>query len=418
MLNDVLLTQQRELAQRLQEPYAEREFPAGRLSSDLVNVILGPRRAGKSFFGVRLFKDVPSFGYVNFDDERLVALQDYDELLAAVASVYGNPKHLFLDEIQNLPKWELFVNRLQRQGYHLTVTGSNAHLLSSELATHLTGRYSQIVIFPFSFSEYLRSLNRQLTDMEKAEALRQYAEIGGYPEPLIKGVNRREYLTTLLRATLYKDIVVRRRIRAAPALEDLATYLMSNVAQEYSLRTLAKVTRCKSDHTVDKYLGYLEEAFLFFSLRRFSFKVREQVGANKKIYCIDNGLVTSASFRFSADRGKLYENLVAVALHKHQIQGQAQVFFWKNPQQEEVDFVVKEGLAVTQLVQVCAHVQDPKTREREVRALLKAGEDLKCKNLTVLTDATEAEEEVNWHGFQGHVKFVPLWKWLLKNGRS
>jgi len=181
-------------------------------------------------------------------------------------------------------------------------------------------------------------------------------------------------------------------------------------------QTLAKVTRCKSDHTVDKYLGYLEEAFLLFSLRRFSFKVREQVGANRKIYCIDNGLVTSASFRFSADRGELYENLVAVALHKRQIQGQARVFFWKNPQQEEVDFVVKEGLAVRQLIQVCVQVQDPKMREREVRALLKAGEELKCQNLMVLTDATEAEEEVSWHGFQGHVKFALLWKWLLSDG--
>jgi len=317
--------------------------------------------------------------------------------------------------VQNLPKWELFVNRLQRQGCRLTITGSNAHLLSSELATHLTGRHVQIVLFPFSFSEYIRSLGQDMTEPETAEALRRYAEMGGYPEPLVKEVNRREYLTTLLRSILYKDIVVRHRIRSVQGLEDLATYLMSNVAQEYSHNTLTKVTRCRSVHTVEKYLRCLEEAFLFFSLRRFSFKVREQVRSNRKIYCTDNGLVTSASFRFSSDLGKLYENVVAITLRKQELDGKLESYFWKGPKQEEVDFVIKEGLCVTQLIQVCLNVHEPKTKDREIRALLKASAELKCKDLLVITEAAEHEEDASWFGLRGKVRFVPLWKWLLES---
>jgi len=413
MLRDILLVQKREIEQQLQEPYVEREIDPRRLSHDLVNVVMGPRRAGKSFFAAHVVKDLGRFGYVNFDDERLIRLEDYDGLVASLDSLYDRPTHLLLDEIQNLPKWELFVNRLQRRGYRLTITGSNAHLLSSELATHLTGRHVRIVLFPFSFTEVLRSTDRELTGPEKAEALNRYAETGGYPEPLLKNVERRDYLTTLVRSILYKDIVVRFRIRSPQGLEDLVTYLMSNVANEYSYATLSRVTRFKSARTVEKYLRHLEEAFLFFPVRRFSFKVREQMRFNRKVYCTDNGLVTSTSFRFSPDRGKLFENLVAVMLRKRAMGGELEFYFWKGPRQEEVDFVVKKGLHVTQLIQVCLDAREERTRNREVRSLLKASEQLKCENLLILTENEEGEEDASWFGMQGRIRFLPLWKWFL-----
>lgn len=413
MVRDILLQQKRELEKRIQEPYVQRDLGAQRLSEDLVNVVLGPRRSGKSFFAMHALQQEGSFGYANFDDERLVDLTDYDELIAALDSVYGNPTRLLLDEIQNVPRWELLVNRLQRQERHLTVTGSNAHLLSTELTTHLTGRHLPVILFPFSFPEYLRSMRKELTASEQHEALHRYAEEGGYPEPLVKNIDRGPYLSTLVHSILYKDIVMRFRIRLAQGMEDLTQYLMSNVANEYSFQRLTQVTRCRSVHTVEKYLGHLQEALLFFSLRRFSFKVREQVRANRKVYCVDNGLITSAGFRFSANRGALYENLVAVALHKRQLRGEARIFFWKNPRGEEVDFVVQERTDVTSLIQVCADVSDQKTREREIRPLLKAGRDLRCANLLVLTENTEEQTEEQWHGFKGTIRFMPLWKWLL-----
>ena len=187
---------------------------------------------------------------------------------------------------------------------------------------------------------------------------------------------------------------------------------MSNVAQEYSYNMLAEVTRLRSVHTAEKYLRHLEEAFLFFSVRRFSFRVREPARTNRKVYCTDNGLVTATSFRFSASLGRLYENLVAIALRKQELDGRLEFYFWKGPQHEEVDFVVKRGLQVTQLLQVCSDVEDVRTRAREVRALLKASEALRCKELIVLTETADREEEASWFGLRGRIRFVPLWRWL------
>jgi len=166
VLHDAVEGQKRELQSRLSEPYVERQLPFRVRDDDLIKVIIGPRRCGKSFLAMHLLDRVASPGYVNFDDERLVDVDDYDRLIAAVNAVYGSPRHLLLDEIQNLPKWELFVNRLQRQGYRLLLTGSNAHLLSSELATHLTGRHLPIVLLPFSFAESLNAFPTARTGPE------------------------------------------------------------------------------------------------------------------------------------------------------------------------------------------------------------------------------------------------------------
>ena len=416
MLRDIILTQKSELENRLQEPYVERKVSTPPdLQNDLIQVITGPRRSGKSFYAVHLLRQIGSFGYVNFDDERLTTLSDYDQIVSAVNGIYGNPRYLFLDEIQNLPRWELFVNRLQRQGFRLFITGSNANLLSSELATHLTGRHTVIVLFPFSFEEYLATPGVERTAAEKAAALEIYAEQGGYPEPLLKNIDRRDYLHTLIQSILYKDIIRRFRIRSVQGMDDLALYLMSNIAREYSFNTLSKVTRCNSVHTVEKYVRHLQEAFLFFPLKRFSYKVKTQASHNKKIYCTDNGLAVSAGFRFSADRGALYENLVAVALRKREIGGAISVFYWKNPQNEEVDFVVKEGLQITRLIQVCAAISNPKTLKREMRSLIKASQELKCKELLLLNPQEARTESFTWQNVERQIRIVPIWQWLLEN---
>ena len=411
-LHDVILLQKRELEQKLAAPYIERDSVKHGGGHDLIRVILGPRRAGKSFLAMRMLQSGKPFGYVNFDDERLTELTDYDRLTAALDGVYGKPRTLLLDEVQNLPKWELFVNRLQRQGYRLIVTGSNAHLLGRELATHLTGRHLPIVLFPFSFKEYLRCGNAERTETEQAEALTAYLQQGGFPETILKQVEPRPYLTALFDSVLYKDIVRRFKIRSVQGLDDLASYLISNIASEYSFNTLSRVTKCRSVHTVEKYMRCLEESFLFFSLHRFSYKARERLGSNKKIYCIDNGFVSAKGVRFSSDLGRLCENLVAVALKRRELSGELQVFFWRGDNQEEVDFAVKEGLAVTHLIQVCWDARAPKTRDREVRALLKAGRELNCRDLLILTEAEESVERAEWHGLKGQVRFLPLWKWL------
>lgn len=413
MLTDIVLLQKRELESRLQETYVDRKIPVPwDLENDLIKVVTGPRRAGKSFYGIHLIQQTGSYGYINFDDERLAAIENYDEIISAVNNVYGHPRYLFFDEIQNLPRWEIFVNRLQRQGFRLLITGSNANLLSSELATHLTGRHLSFVLFPFSFGEVLAASAGERTGIEKMAALETYAEQGGYPEPLLKNIDRRDYLRTLLQSTLYKDIVKRFKVRSVQGIEDLTLYLMSNIAREYSLNALSGVTKCRSVHTIDKYIRYLQEAYLVFSLPRFSFRVKNQAGYNKKIYCTDNGLAVSAGFRFSEDRGVLYENLVAVALRKEEIAGRISLFYWRSLQNEEVDFIIKEGLHVTRLIQVCSDITNPKTLKREMRALIKASQELHCDDLLLLNDRFDRTETFRWQDAESPIRLMPLWQWL------
>ena len=189
---------------------------------------------------------------------------------------------------------------------------------------------------------------------------------------------------------------------------------MSNIANEYSYNTLAKMTKINSVHTIGKYLGYLEEAFIFFSLTKFSYKVKEQITSNKKIYCIDNGFIHANAFKASPDFGRLYENAVALELKRRELNDDIKVYYWKNQQQEEVDFLVKEGLKVKQLIQVCFNINDLETKNREIRALIKAGKELKCKNLLIINEDKESEDKVEWFGDKAAIKFIPLWKWLLE----
>lgn len=412
-IKEILTLQKREIEIKLKEKYIERNQDL-KLTNDLIKVIVGPRRAGKSFFAIHFLNKQGKFGYVNFDDERLVEVENYDEIIVAMNSVYDNPKFVLFDEIQNLPKWELFANRLQRQGYNLVITGSNSNLLGKELATHLTGRHLLTNIFPFSFKEYLKFENKELIISEIKEKLSQYLLNGGYPEILSKKVELKEYLSNLFNSILYRDIVKRYKIRNPKQIENLAIYLISNIANEYSYNSLTNSGKIKSSHTTEKYLSYLEESFILFSLNRFSYKVKEQLSSNKKIYCIDNGFIQAKAFKLSPDFGKLYENVVACKLKKEEIEGKLRFYYWKNQQQEEIDFIIQEGLKVKQLIQVCFNMSDLETKNREIRALIKASKELKCNNLLIITEDTESEEKVEWFGDKATIRFIPLWKWLLE----
>ncbi|MFA6330367.1 MAG: ATP-binding protein [Candidatus Micrarchaeia archaeon] len=415
-VRDALVEQKRELAARLSEKYVEREIAVKGAQSGLVNVFLGPRRAGKSFFAMHFLQSLGKpFGYANFDDERLAAA-DCDEVVAAISSVYSNPRTLLLDEVQNVPKWELFVNRLQRQDYKLFVTGSNSHLLSSELSTHLTGRHLPAVVLPFSFREYLRLSPGELTSGEKKAKLDEYVSKGGFAEPLLGRVDAKDYLSALFDSVIYKDVVRRFRIRSVPAMEDLCSYLLSNIACECSYNALGRISGNRSAHTAKKYAGYLEDAFLFFFLPRFSFKVKEQLSSNRKAYCIDNGFVFAKAFRFSENRGRMYENAVAIELKRMELGGAVSVYYWQDAlKQNEVDFLVRQDAKVVALIQVCVDAESGKAKGREARGLLKAGKETGCRNLIVLTRDEEKTESVEWFGIRGRVRYLPLWKWMLES---
>lgn len=415
-LRDILLGHREELEELIKKPYIPRENLENArrgIGQGLIHVVTGPRRAGKSVFCLQLLKDIP-IAYVNFDDERLLKLTDYDELIAAIREVYGPLRTFFFDEIQNLARWELFVNRLQRKGYQLVITGSNSKLLSQELATHLTGRHLAFQVLPFSFREYLQTKQVDLTKvlLPKEAAgdckrhLENYLYIGGYPEVVVKGIDPKQYLTTLFESILFKDIVKRYNIRYPQKLYDLATYLLTHCGSEFSYTALKKFLVFRSVHTVENYVSFLEEAFLILQVQRFSFAPKERVKSPKKCYGIDTGLIEAIKFKISKDIGRYMENAVALELCRRYVE----FYSYKMSTGREIDFVLKQGEKITTLMQVCYDVSDPMTKEREVRALVQAAKEFHLRKGIIVTWDYGAQEEMS----EVTLIFIPLWKWLLE----
>ena len=414
-MKEIVLNQKIERDELLGGKYVPREGlknARGSLQTNLIKVIIGPRRAGKSVFSIQMLEGV-NFAYLNFDDERLGSTSDYDEILKAIRQVYGESKIILFDEIQNLPNWELFISRLHRRGFNIIITGSNAYLLSRELSTHLTGRYVQFRIFPFSFSEFLGAKGFAIDEgIELKERqglllsqLDDYLDKGGYPEVVVKDLDAKNYLTTLLESILFKDIVKRYNVRYTKMLSDLAHYLITNHSNEFSYTKLKNILEFRSVHTVENYTKYLTEAFLTFSIDRFSFKLKEQMRSPKKVYGYDTGMINAIKFKTGRDIGRLMENLVAVEVMRRG----GEFYYYRSVNGKEVDFVIKRGPKVDELIQVCYDIHHHATRKRELAALAKTGKDFGCGHLTILTWDYEAEEKYSGE----KVNFLPLWKWII-----
>jgi predicted AAA+ superfamily ATPase len=420
MLKNAIIQQKLEKERFLSKKYIPREKLGAFkqvLSSDMIKVITGPRRAGKSVFAILLLKN-EDFAYVDFDDEALLKPDNYDAILTALLEVYPKSKYFLFDEIQNLDKWEVFVSKLHRRGYNLVLTGSNARLLSSELSTALTGRYAAVEILPFSFGEFLLARNYQPAQAEASPEvkatllgfLEEYLYQGGYPEVTVKNLEVKPYLQTLFDALLLKDVVKRFRVRYTQQIYDLAQYLMAHFAAEFSYTKLRNALGLRSTATVEKYAGYLEEAYLLYSLSRFSHKFKEQLKAPKKAYFVDTGFLTAKAFQVSPNSGRLMENVVFIELIRRGYVPNGGIFYYKTRNNKEVDFILRAGTKVEWLIQVCMDIDSEGTRKREQDALIEAGEELDCNRLTILSWDTEAREQVKGK----EIEIVPLWKWLLQ----
>jgi hypothetical protein len=425
MLKEIVLQHKFERDQLLGKNYILREkldFVQGFLDSDLIKVITGSRRAGKSVFSILLLKD-RDFAYLNFDDENLLKINNYDEIIKAIFEVYGQIKIILFDEIQNLENWELFVNKLQRKGFNLILTGSNAQLLGRELATTLTGRYLPIEIFPFSFTEFLKANNFAIKPEELIlpevrgkllSYLNTYLKNGGFPEVVVNKLDARTYIEILSDAILLRDVVKRYKVRFSQRIYDLATYLVSNFSSLFSFNRLRNTLGFRSTITVEKYIKYLEESYLIFSLNRFSFKVKEQIKSPRKVYLVDNGFILAKSFQFSQNFGRLMENLVFVEILRRDYALNREVFYYKTNNGAEVDFVLRKGLSIEKLIQVCYEIENTEIRQKELKGLTRAAEELNCDTLIVITWDYEEKEK-----FRGRrINFVPLWKWLLASALS
>lgn len=399
-MKTTILNQRAERDELLSRPYQQRhtKYDADELlQNPLIKLITGPRRVGKSVFALLMLQG-KNFAYLNFDDNQLLEKWDEDLAMSALDDVYPDYDFMLLDEIQNLPDWDLWVSKLYRRGKNLIITGSNANMLSSEMATVLTGRYLQIEMLPFSLDETMRWKNISPDRKEQAaQAIvlaDDYMRNGGYPETIPSRSITKSYLSTLFDSILLKDVAKRHNVRNTSDLYNLATYLLSNFCNPISANELAGELGLSSVATTKKFCDYLNEPYLFFYLPRFNNKLKLMNKAPKKVYVVDNGFVQSTAFNLSDNLGRLLENQVFVELlRRGYIPGQT-LFYYRTRNDKEIDFVTRKGAKVEQLIQVCYDMSSEKTRKRELDALVEAAEELHCDNLLVITNSQE--EKIEW----------------------
>lgn len=369
-----------------------------------ITVITGVRRSGKSTLMLQLARQHKQFYYLNFDDDRLLqfTVEDFGNLMQVFRSMFES-EVIALDEIQNVPSWERFVRRIHDEGFKVYLTGSNAKLLSSELATHLTGRYIRIELYPFSLMEVFRFRNIDPTVQSttaKAKIRKtflDYLEQGGFPEYL--KYQDQEFLKRVYDDIIYKDLIVRYGIRNISGFKKLSQYLFTNVTGEISYNGLKEILGFSSVASVREYISYLSEAYLLFEVYKYDASLKRQYISNKKGYIIDNGLRNIVAFRFSPDTGKLLENLVFLNLKKRY----EEVFFYKTRQNLEVDFYIP---AKKLLFQVSHDITNEKTKQREIRSLFAAMQELKVKVSFLFTSG----EETVIKDPAGIIHVVPAWK--------
>jgi hypothetical protein len=400
------------------------------LNTNMILSIIGIRRAGKSILMRQIAEKLIGSGtkkenilIVNFEDRRFTGFDL--KLLDEVYETYEeelNPEHviLFLDEVHRVKGWERWVRTFHelRKG-KIIISGSSSRLLKSELSSLLTGRHLDICVFPLSFREFLDfkglRLESKLDLIENkrkiVRLLREYLEFGGFPEVVLSEV-KKEILLNYSDDIITKDIVERYKVRKIDKLKTLAKFYLTNVSSYITFSSLESPLKLSSD-TIEKFSQYLEEVFMVFFVKMFHPSLKNQEKAPRKVYCVDTGLCNAIGFKLTENYGRLMENLVGITLkRKSTVYPNYEVYYWKEygkTEGKEVDFVLKEGLKVKQLIQVTYASGKDEIEKREIKSLLKASKELKCKDLLVITWDYEEEEEIK----EKKIKFIPLWKWLL-----
>lgn len=396
------------------------------MSTGQIAVVTGPRRAGKSFIMRQMAKKLIASGtnpkdilIVNLEDPRFtltgtVLLEQIFEAFMERVST-GKVPVLFLDEIQEIDgfeKWVLMMKDLAKA--KIVISGSNAKLLSRELGTLLAGRHLDMTVFPLSFAEFLE-FKGQDAHVKSHEQERQargllikYLEEGSFPEVALSG-RKKELLLAYYEDVVNKDVLRRYRVRKPQDLRAAVKYLFSNVSSLFTFNSMDRSLGI-SITSAKNYTGYMEQAYLLFSLKRFSYKVRKQEKSPRKIYAIDTGLCNAAGFKFSDNYGRLAENAVFLSLKRRlSANPESELYYWKDDQHREADFVQKDGKDIKRIIQVCWDMNDEKTRKRELNSLSLAMQALKCENAEIITGEAESEQEIS--GVK--IKITPLWKWLL-----
>ncbi|MDO9538066.1 MAG: ATP-binding protein [Thermoplasmata archaeon] len=410
-------------AQEMEIDIIERELKL--LFTGRINAIIGPRRAGKTFFIYQAIAELKRAGqkdkiiYINFEDERLLPLENMDMIFDAYYELYpeniGKKLYLFFDEIQEAPAWQKFVRRLhERKKFEICITGSSSKLLSKEIATELRGRTLTHMILPYSFREFLTARNITIErnfehgkgKFRVKSALLDYVQNGGFPEVVtadqpLKVKILQEYFNMIF----YRDLVERYKIRNFDMVREMLLYLINNFALNFSMNKyhnlLGSQGKKIGKNSLFAYLAAAADVNLVFMIPKFG-NLKNQMVNPKKVYVIDNGLVTAISSRFSPDKGRLYENLVLVELKRRN----REVYYWK--EKHECDFLVKEQGRIIEAIQVCYEITE-ENREREIAGLIEAMEKFNLKKGLIITADFEGEERIEGKD----IRYEPLWKWLL-----
>ena len=390
-----------------------RSFPEKYLNNEEIIIISGVRRCGKSVLLQQIRDRLPQKDYFfNFDDDRLgnFTVENFQQLYEVFIELYGEQNYFYFDEIQNIAGWEHFAKRLYNSGKKVFITGSNARMLSKELGTYLTGCYIAIELYPFSFSEFLdfREQQHLLGDIsgtiargEIQSAFNDYLKQGGFPIYLRSedGI----VLKTLYDNILYKDVMVRNQIVNEREVKELVYYTVSNIGKPLTYTSLAKVIGVKNPTTVKNYLEYIENTYLLFSLSKLDYSVKAQLRNPKKVYAIDNALVSRLGFHFSGEEGRLLENMVYIELRRR-----GGEIFYHNSGNAECNFVVRDGFRVVQAIQACYLLGSSDTREREILGIQDAMDTYQLLEGTIITNTHE--EELKYGDKMIHI--LPAWKWL------
>lgn len=417
-MNTIIQNQRKERDELLARHYLMRKSNTDvktLLDNPMIKLITGPRRVGKSTYALLMLQG-KSFAYLNFDDNLLLSAWDEELVMRTLDEVYPNYEFLLLDEVQNLKDWDVWVSKLYRRGKNLVITGSNAKMLSSEMATVLTGRYLQVEMLPFSLTETIEwkgaNIN-SISNAKQAEAVAiadDYLRNGGYPETIDMRSITRNYLSTLFDSIIWKDVAKRHNIRNITDLNNIALYLLSNFCNPLSANDIAKELSMTSVTTTRKFMDYLHEPYLFYYLPRFNNKLKLMKKAASKVYVIDNGFVAAKAFNLSENLGRLLENEVFVELLRQGYQVETSLFYYRSRNDREVDFVTRQGTHINQLIQVCYDMTSPKTEKREVSSLIECAGELKCNNLLIITN--NEEREIHTDGY--NIKVIPFIKSILR----
>ena len=376
-------------------------------------VISGIRRSGKSTLLYQIKEKHPGY-YLNFDDERLVhfSVEDFQTLYELFIELYGEKDIFYFDEIQNIKGWERFVRRLHDEKRKVFVTGSNASMLSKELGTHLTGRYLEINLYPFSFKEFLKLKKHPLKPNDiyvtvSKIALKKYFDEylvnGGLPEFLI--TQNKDYLMILYDNILYRDIMARYQITNEKTLKELIYLIASNISKEISFNSIKNILKVGSATTIKEYFDYFENSFLIFLVNKFDYSLKKQIYLGKKVYLIDTGLAVNLGFRMSKDMGRLLENLVFIDLKRQK----KETYF--DTGKNECDFIIKEGTKIKEAIQVCYELNET-NKEREINGLLEAMNKFNLKEGLILTHDQSEEIVIT----KKKIIVVPVFRWLIESG--